>query len=258
MTPRLAATGEPLSGRIELRDVTVYHPGRKVPSLRGVSLTIEPGRCVGLVGANGSGKSTLAALLAGAIHPSHGSADLDGVPIVKWQRTGAATPIGYLPDEPILIEGSVHENIARFTEASLMAAAHAAMRAGVLDMLQALPSGFDTPVGPQGSGLALRERRAVALARALFGDPRIVVLDEPELGLDGAGLRRLQKTIEDLKSAGTTLILATQDPRLLQMCEDVAVLNQGVLQASGPAAAVKERIEAERQRAAAQQTSAYH
>lgn len=251
VTPRLAS-GEPLSGRIELHDVTVYHPGRKAPALRGVNLTIEPGRCLGLVGSNGSGKTTLAGVLAGAVHPSHGSADLDGVPIVKWQRTGATTPIGFMPDEPILIEGSVHENIVRFTDASLMAAAHAAVRAGVLETLQALPSGFDTPVGPQGSALALRERRAVALARSIFGEPRIVVLDEPELGLDGAGLRRLQKTLEDLKAAGTTIVLATQDPRLLQMCEDVAVLNQGVLQAAGPSSQVRERIEAERQRAVAQ------
>lgn len=256
VTPRLAATGAPVSGRIELRDVTFYHPGRKVPAVRNISLVIEPGQCVGLVGANGSGKSTLAGLLAGAIIPTSGMADLDGVPIAKWQRTGLETPIGYLPDEPILIEGSVHENIARFGNASLMSVAHAAVKAGVLETLQGLPNGFDTQAGPQGSALALRERRAVAFARALFGETKILVLDEPELGLDGAGLKRLQKTIEDLKSAGATIVIATQDPRLLQLCSEIAVLNQGLLQVAGPAADVKDRIDAERRRAAEQR--AYH
>jgi len=159
VTLRLAAGGAPLAGRIELRDVTYYYAGRKVPALRSVSLVIEPGQCVGLVGSNGSGKSTLAAILAGAIVPTHGSADLDGVPIAKWQRTGTTPPIGYLPDEPILIDGSVHDNVARFGEAPVMSVALAATRAGVHDTLQGLPLGFDTPVGPQGSALALRERR---------------------------------------------------------------------------------------------------
>lgn len=252
VTPRIAASGAPVTGRIELKDATFYYPGRKTPALRGVSMSLSPGRCTGIVGSNGSGKSTLVAMLAGAIVPGNGSADLDGVPIAKWQRMGAETPIGYLPDEPILIEGSVHENIARFGEASLMAVANAAVRAGVLDILQALPQGFDTSVGPQGAGLALRERRAVAFARALFGSSKFVALDEPELGLDGAGLRRLQATIGDLKAAGTTLIIATQDPRLLQLCDDVAVMNQGALQVFGPADEVKQRIDAERRRSAEQ------
>lgn len=246
VTPRLAATGNPVAGRIEVRDVTYYHPGRKAPALRSVSLVIEPGQCIGIVGPNGSGKSTLAALLAGAVIPANGAADLDGIAIAKWQRIGTSPPIGYLPDEPMLIDGTVHENIGRFGEASLMAVAEAAIRAGVLETLKALPFGFDTPVGPQGHALALRERRAVAFARAVFGQPRIVIVDEPELGLDGAALRRLISTLGELKANGTTLVLATQDPRLLDLCTGIVVMNAGTIQTSGPAADVKTRIAAER------------
>ena len=246
VTPRLAASGEPIAGRIEIRDVGYYHPGRKSPALRSVTLTVEPGDVIGIVGPNGSGKSTLAALLAGAIIPSQGAADLDGIPIAKWQRVAASPPIGYLPDEPLLIDGTVHENIARFGDAPMMAIADAAIRAGVLETLKALPFGFDTPVGPQGQALALRERRAVAFARAVFGQPKIVVVDEPELGLDGTALRRLVATLQDLKSAGTTLVLATQDPRLLELCDGIVVMNAGTIQASGPAAEVKSRIPLDR------------
>ncbi len=258
VTPRLTAEGNPVAGRIEVRDVTYYHPGRKTPALRSVSLAIEPGQCIGIVGPNGSGKSTLAALLAGAALPAHGAADLDGIPIAKWQRVGSSPPIGYLPDEPILIDGTVHENIARFGEASLMSVAEASIRAGVLETLKALPFGFDTPVGPQGHALALRERRAVSFARAVFGAPKIVVVDEPELGLDGAALRRLISTLKELKERGTTLVIATQDPRLLELCTSIVVMNAGTIQASGPAADVKNQIATERRAQAAAEQPAYH
>jgi ABC-type protease/lipase transport system fused ATPase/permease subunit len=161
-------------------------------------------------------------------------------------------PIGYLPDDPALIDGTVHENIARFADASLISVARAALRGGVHETLQGLAAGYDTPVGPHGSGLALRERRAVALARAVHGDPKIVVLDEPEIGLDGASLRRLLAVLGDLKADGTSLVIATQDPRLLALTETIAVLNQGVVQAFGPADDVRRKIEAGQQPASQQ------
>ncbi len=231
--PGLGDADATLKGEIALRDVTYYHPARKSPALRGISLTLSPGECLGLVGPNGAGKSTLAAILAGAVAPSHGAADLDGVPISKWQRGDCAPPIGYMPDEPMLLEGSVHSNIARFRDLSLMSVAHAAMRAGVHETLQGLQSGYDTEVGPQGGHLALRERRAVALARAVAGAPRVLVLDEPETGLDGASMKRLMKVLLTLKSQGMSLVIATQDPRLLALTDKVVVLAQGTIQAQG-------------------------
>jgi PrtD family type I secretion system ABC transporter len=244
--PRVGPADTLPRGKLELRDATFYHAGRKTPALRSVTFSIEPGRCLGIVGPNGSGKSTLAGIMAGALIPTSGAADLDGIPVAKWQRGETLPPVGYLPDEPSLIDGTVHENIARFGDASVMTVANAALKAGVHEILQSLPQGYDTPAGSGGSGLAIRERRAVAFARAVFGNPRLIVLDEPEIGLDGAGLRRLVNVLAELKASGFGLVLATQDPRLLQLTDDVVVLNEGAVQAFGPSIEVKQRIDAKR------------
>ena len=228
------SAGQPAPhGIVTLSDVTYYHPQRKTPALRGVTLTINPGECLGVVGPNGSGKSTLVSIIAGAALPTSGSADLAGIAIAKWQRAGAMPPIGFMPDEPVLVEGSVHDNIARFQDASALSVATASQLVGVQDIIAALPAGYDTIAGPGGSGLALRERRAVALARAVHGSPRMIVLDEPEIGLDGASFRRLVHALQALKEGGTSLVIATQDPRLLALADQVAVLNGGTIQASG-------------------------
>ena len=127
-----------------------------------------------------------------------------------------------------------------------MSVARSAMRAGVHETLAGLPAGYDTQVGAGGSGLALRERRALALARAVHGSPRLVVLDEPELGLDGQSLRKLVRMMEALKTDGIALVVATQDPRLLGLMDQIVVLNGGAVQAIGPAAEVSARFAARR------------
>jgi ABC-type protease/lipase transport system fused ATPase/permease subunit len=157
--PKLLETDSAALGRLVLSDVTHYHPTRKTPALRSVGLSLDPGECLGIVGPNGAGKSTLAAVIAGAVMPTAGSADLDGVAVAKWQRGDNPPPVGYLPDDPLLIDGSVYENIARFREASLVGVAQTAMRAGVHETLCGLQSGYDTLVGVNGGALSLRERR---------------------------------------------------------------------------------------------------
>lgn len=241
--PKVGAGSEAPAGRVTLSDVTFYHEGRKQPALRSVSLSIAPGECLGIVGPNGSGKSALAAILAGAHVPTMGNADLDGIPISKWQRGEGEPPVGYLTDEPCLIEGTVHQNIARFGEASLLAVAKAATRAGVHETLSGLASGYDTEVGVDGSGLSLRERRAVAFARAVHGSPRLIVLDEPELGLDGGSLRRLMTTLDELKRERIALVIATQDPRLLALTDKMVVLADGAVEASGTPRELARRFE---------------
>lgn len=230
-------------GHISLSDATYYYAGRRMPALRGATLALKPGECLGIVGPNGSGKSTLAAMLAGAIAPTTGSALLDALPLTRWQRSNGPPAVGYLEDNPTLVEGSVHENVARFRDSSLIAVARAAMRAGVHDALVALPAGYDSPVGPAGRELALRERRAVAFARALHGDPRLVVLDEPELGLDGQSMKQLMTVLQQLKADGVGVIIATQDPRLLRISDKVALMAGGSIQAFGPSAEVMRRLE---------------
>lgn len=230
-------------GRISLTGVTFYHQGRKSPSLHNVDVAMSPGECLCIVGPNGAGKSSLAAVMAGAAPPQMGTADLDGVPIVRWQRGAAEPPIGYLPDDAPLVEGTVHDNIARFRDATALSVVRAAMRVGVHDTLSALPQGYDTEIGPNGNGLSLRERRAVALARAVFGAPCVVVLDEPEIGLDGGSVRALVKDLAVLKEAGIGLVIATQDQRLVALADKMVLLKDGQVQAFGPAAEVSRRLD---------------
>ena len=234
--PSLSDGGSTVRGEISLHDVTYYYPTRKTPALRVAALELQPGQSLGIVGPNGSGKSTLAALLAGAMCPTTGRAALDGLPITKWQRGDCEAPIGYFADEPLLLDGTVHQNIARFSDVSLMSVARAAIRAGVHETLQALQAGYDTPVGHAGSLLSLRERRAVAFARAVSGTPKIVVLDEPEIGLDGTSLKRLMRVLVDLKSEGVGLVIATQDPKLLSIVDKIVVLSGGAVQSMSNAA----------------------
>lgn len=219
-----------LVGRISVRDATVYLPGRKIPALRSVTLEISPGDSVALVGPNGTGKSTFAALVAGAVVPTTGSADLDGVPVHRWQRGGGEPRVGFMADDPMLSEGSVHENIVRFSEQCLLTAARAGMRIGVHGRLQELPNGYETEVGPGGRALSLSERKAVALARSVVSMPRILVLDEPEAGLDGAGVRDMLHALGKLKADGVSLVIATHDPRFLTLVDKVVVLAGGAIQ----------------------------
>ncbi|KUO67792.1 MAG: hypothetical protein APF80_00695 [Alphaproteobacteria bacterium BRH_c36] len=248
LVPTLGELDTAPRGDIRLSQVVVHHPGRKTAALRAVNLEVDPGYCLALVGPNGAGKSTLAAVIAGAVVPSSGAADLDGIPVHRWQRWEGLPPVGFAPDEPALIEGTVHANIARFREASLMSVGAAAVKAGVHEVLQGLPEGYDTNVGPQGRYLSLSERRAVSLARALHGTPCLVVLDEPEAGLDGAGVRRLIDTLTALKATGVGLVIATQDPRLLALADNIALLAQGSLVSLQPASSMLDSYESTRTR----------
>lgn len=232
--PMISETTEAMPGYVSLSDVTVYYPGRRRPAIRNVTLSLAPGESLGIVGPNGSGKSTLAGVLAGAFVPANGVAELDGVAISKWQSwTGERQPVGYVPDDPVLIEGTVQDNVVRFSDGSLVSAAEAARRGGVHDTLSELADGFDTEVGPFGAGLSLRERRAVSMARALHGEPRMLVLDTPETGLDGSGMRSLVATLEEIRARGTRLVIATQDPRLLALCDKIALMGDGTIKAFG-------------------------
>jgi len=221
------------NAKLQLADVSVYLPGRKVAALRGISLDVGPGECLAIIGPNGAGKSTLAAVMAGAIAPTAGSADLDGLPISRWQRGESIPCIGYLPDEPQLLEGTVHENIVRFTRSSLMTAAAASLAAGVHERLQALPLGYEMSIGNGGTGLSFSERRAVALARACFGRPVALVLDEPECGLDAPTIRSVARALQALKQKGVALVLVTQDSRLLKLADRTVLLANGSISRIG-------------------------
>lgn len=238
-----AEDGElPGRGQIVLNDVAFHYPGRQTFAIRGIEIEIAPGQSIGIIGPNGSGKSALAGVIAGALDPKIGQATLDGVPMTRWQRTAEQPPIGYLGPDPHLLEGTVHDNICGFDEASALTVARAAIKAGVHELISGLPEGYETKISLDGQTLSQRERRAVALARAVYGKRRMVVLDEPELGLDAQGERRLIRHLSELKKEGVRLVIATQQPRLLALVDKVAVLRKGAIEMFAPTEEVAKRL----------------
>jgi ABC-type protease/lipase transport system fused ATPase/permease subunit len=212
-----------------LHEVAFGLEGCPRPVLDGVSLSLRPGELVAITGANGSGKSVLTALIAGALDPASGTVEIDGIPVARRQRSGEPSPVGYLPEEPLLFEGTVSDNICGFREAPREAVEAAALRAGVYEIIERLPQGFATRVDATGCPLSRLERRSIALARALFGTPQIVVLDAPELGLDEIACERLMQMMIELRNEGVSLVLATMSNRLLRMADTIGVLDGGRL-----------------------------
>lgn len=207
------AVTTPSSGRIVFENAAWIYPGSRPTVLSGVTLAIESGESIGIVGPAGAGKSALAAMIAAAA----GQAET-----------------GYVPDTPDLHEGSVRDNIACFDPNLASGAGPAAELAGVHEVIAGLPNGFDTEVGEDGRALPMRARRAVALARALCGSPKVVVLDEPELGLDKLGIERLLAVFDRLRADGVSLVIATAEPRLLRATGRVVMLTSGRIAAVLP------------------------
>jgi ABC-type protease/lipase transport system fused ATPase/permease subunit len=238
----LGSNDAPPKGIVSVKDAAYAYPGRSVLALRGVSLDVQPGEVIGIIGPNGAGKSTLAALLAGVMEPRSGSVELDGVPMTEWQRTARKACVGYLPQRSILFAGTVQENIVRFGDDGLLTASQAGMRAGVHEIISDLPQGYQTIVADDGVNLAPHETRAIELARAVQKPVRLAILDEPDAGLDGVSERRLMRVLAELKAEGITLVIATQQPRLLAIADRVVVLNHGMIEMQGPAREVLRQL----------------
>ncbi len=190
---------------------------------------------LGLVGPSGSGKSSLARALVGVWGPARGSIWLDGAKIEQWSRGALGRSLGYLPQDVELFDGTIAENIARFdpamTSAAVMAAAHAA---GAHEMILALADGYDTVIGGQGAVLSGGQRQRIALARALYGDPFLVVLDEPNANLDNDGDEALTRAIRGVKARGGIVILITHRESGLAAADALGVMTKGALTAIGP------------------------
>lgn len=227
MVPDAPAPPKLGPGPLQLNNVSVAYPGRRVPAIMNVSLSIEPGKCLVVAGAAGSGKSTLLSALAGAIEPASGTAEIGGQSISSIQRTSLHQPIGYLPSSAGLIEGTVEQNITRFTSTNGMPAQVAAAAAGVHDVIAALPEGYETEVGPNGSLLSAREQIAVALARELHREPLVVVLDQPELALNEDGIQRLATTLSSMLAEGVAVVLTTENPLLAALADETLVMSGG-------------------------------
>ena len=224
-------------GRLRAEGLTWRPPGSERLVLAGVSLALEPGEALAVVGASGAGKSSLLRLLTGACRPSAGTVRLDHVELAQWPREELGPWLGYLPQDVELFAGSVAENIARLGAVDAGQVVRAARRAGVHELILALPEGYDTQVDPRGALLSPGQRQRIALARALYGEPCLLVLDEPNSNLDGAGELALAEALAALRGT-VTVIVVTHRSSLIQQMDRMLVLEAGRVQQLGPVAEV--------------------
>lgn len=230
------AVGMPLprpTGRINVEGVSAGPAGSTTPILKNLNFGINAGDCLGVVGQSGAGKSTLARLLVGIGAPTIGTVRLDGADISKWNKDELGPNIGYLPQDIELFAGTISENIARFGRVDADAVVKAAQLAGVHDMILRMPNGYDTVIGVNGQGLSGGEKQRVGLARALYNDPVLVVLDEPNSNLDQFGEVALAHAIRQLRLAGTTVVLITHRPEIIQETTHMMILHGGMVTGFG-------------------------
>ena len=235
-------------GRLTVDNVGIRRPDG-VPILNGVSLAAQPGDVIGIVGPSGSGKSTLAKVIAGAIVPELGSVRIDGAQRSDWDQDELGRHIGYLPQEPSLFEGSIKDNISRFARWRANGsgdidalAIKAAKLAGVHEMVLKLPQGYDSVLGPLGAGLSAGQSQRIALARAFYGDPAILILDEPNAFLDAEGETALIEAIRGAKDRGATTLVIAHRRAVLERANLMLVLEAGKPTMFGPSKDVVARL----------------
>ena len=218
--------------------------------LLGISFHAEPGKVLGIIGASGSGKTTLGRLLVGAVQPTVGTVRVDGAKISDWDQDELGRHIGYMPQESSLFEGTIKENIARFSrpltvdEAREVDAAvvAAAIEAGVHEMILQLPKAYDTPLGLMGAGLSAGQSQRIALARALYGKPCMLVLDEPNAFLDNHGEMALLSAVRAARARNATVIIIAHRRGVLEAADSLLVLDEGRPRMMGPAQEVVARL----------------
>ncbi|AFL73900.1 type I secretion system permease/ATPase [Thiocystis violascens] len=222
------------TGQVSFQEVVAAPPGSNVAVLKRISFEVEPGEVIGVIGPSAAGKSTLARVMLGVWPSAAGAVRLDGAEISRWNREDLGPHIGYLPQDIELFDGTVSENIARFGTVDAQKVVAAAQRAGVHEMILGLPKGYDTPVGVGGAVLSGGQRQRIGLARAMYGQPVLVVLDEPNSNLDEQGEAALVRAIAQLKSEGSTVFIITHRPSVLNGVDKILVLREGMLHLFAP------------------------
>ena len=221
--------------RLEVQAVTVVPPGEKTPQLRNMSFALGPGQALGVIGPSGSGKSTLARALTGVWKAAAGTVRLDGAALDQYAPDILGQHIGYLPQRVQLFEGTIAQNIARLAETpDSEKVVAAAKKAAAHEMITKLPEGYDTRISAGGGRLSGGQMQRIALARALFDDPVIVILDEPNSNLDNEGSVALNAAIKHLKSEGRSVLIMAHRPAAIQECDLLLVVDQGNHTAFGP------------------------
>jgi ATP-binding cassette subfamily C exporter for protease/lipase len=229
-------------GRVSLEAVTAVPPGSTVAVLKNLSFAIDPGDVLGIIGPSGAGKSTLARLLVGIWPAAMGEVRLDGADVYQWNKDELGPHMGYLPQDIELFAGTVSENIARFGEIDSEKVILAAKRAGVHDMILQFPQGYDTLLGDGGAGLSGGQKQRLGLAREMYGDPSLIVLDEPNSNLDEMGEQALIAAIKDLHSRGKTIVMISHRSSVLRATNKLLLLREGKAQLFGPSDQVLTRL----------------
>ncbi|MBT5222652.1 MAG: type I secretion system permease/ATPase [Gammaproteobacteria bacterium] len=233
-------------GCIQIQQAVIAPPGSNVAVIKGVSLMIEAGDSVGIIGPSGAGKSTLVRALLGIWPAASGKIRLDGADVFAWNRMELGPYIGYLPQDIELFEGTISENIARFGELDAEKVVLAAKMSDVHELILRLPNGYDTVIGATGGNLSGGQRQRIGLARALYGNPKLVVLDEPNSNLDEQGEIALAKALAQLKQAQVTVIIVTHRNSVLGSVDKLLMLDEGLLLAYGPRDEVLSHLQKQR------------
>lgn len=244
------APGLPLpapTGALRVEQLQVFAPGAEQPALNGVGFSLKAGEALAVIGGSGSGKSSLARALVGVWPIREGSIRLDGARLEQWPAEALGPHIGYLPQDIELFDGSVAENIARFGDLDSPRIIEAARLAGVHELILRLPLGYDTRLGPAGLGLSGGQRQRIALARTLYGQPRLLVMDEPNSNLDEAGEQALVRALTMMKARGCTVVVITHRMAVLEAVDQILLLRDGVVQLHGPRAQVLRALQGPRE-----------
>ncbi|ESY99742.1 type I secretion system permease/ATPase [Mesorhizobium australicum] len=235
--PRKLILPDP-AGAISVQDVFFMAPNAKPgtePILKRLNFAIGAGQALAIVGPSGAGKSTLARLLVGAAQPTGGSIRIDGADLRTWDEGQLGKHVGYLAQEVELFPGSIAQNVARFDpQADDAAIVEAARRAQVHELILAQRDGYQTMIGPSDRALSGGERQRIGLARAFYGNPRLLVLDEPSSHLDGSGEAALEAVLSAARAAGVTVVVITHRPAIAAACDRVMLLRGGMVEAFGP------------------------
>lgn len=229
-------------GHVALEAVTAAPPGSEIAVIKGVGFVLVPGDVLGVVGPSGAGKSTLARLIVGVWPAAAGHVRLDGADVFTANKDVLGPHIGYLPQDIELFAGSVSENIGRFGEIDAEKVVLAAKRSGVHEMILRFPKGYDTLFGDGGAGLSGGQKQRIGLARALYGDPALIVLDEPNSNLDEPGEQALIAAITDLRECGKTVVVISHRTTIIAITSKLLLLSDGVAKMFGPTQKVLENL----------------
>jgi ATP-binding cassette subfamily C protein EexD len=221
-------------GNLSLSQVAIVPPGSRTPVVQGVNFELAAGEALGIVGPSASGKSSLARAILGIWPAANGKVRLDGADISTWKRTELGPYVGYLPQDIELFDGSISENICRFGQIDSQQIVAAAQLAGVHEMILRLPQGYDTVIGSNSGALSGGQRQRIGLARAVFGMPSLLVLDEPNSNLDDQGERELVQALLRIKAQGCTVIVISHRTMVLHSMDKLLVMKEGAPVAFGP------------------------